>query len=349
MGSRALPGLALLLFGTCAGGEDAGGGGGTAGDGTERLSTSMGMPADEADCPPCEDSATWVSAFGMFPCASYAIGEINEGYCDDDGATEYCPLSCDACPSCLPSSREVNIGLMLAGLVCVGVCCGVATAKHFVDLARLSGKRYRVWREAQDEKMSSIQKNNTVRKARDKFKAFGAASKLKAAAKLRKGSKVAPTPADMRTEQEEAELRQLDGRIARDQESLQRLREEGNGESQPCYTLQGQLGSATARQAELQSKRPYDHELVQRMLLAKEQREAAEAAQAAASVLGVEHDTAAQWSDPGRQPEPEPEPELRQAGGEMQLQDSMAPPPPGMGGSGSAMRIGGLRGDGRHS
>ena len=353
MGSRTLAALALLLFGTCAeGGEDAGGGGGggnTAGDGTERISTSMRMSADEASCPPCEDSATWMSTFGMFPCASYAIGQINEGYCDDDGATEYCPVSCDACPTCIEPSREVSIGMVLAGIVCMGVCFGVPTAKYFVDLARFSANQYRTWRAAQDEKMRSIQKKNTVRKARNKFKALSAATKLKgAAAKLRKGSKVAPTPADMRTEQEEAELSQLGDQIARDQESVQRLRDEGSGESQPCYTLQGQLASAVARQAELQSKRPYDHELVQRMLLVKQQREAAEAA----SLLGVGNDTATQWPGHG----PQPEPELRQVGGEMQqLQGSTAPtaevtPPPGIGDSARDMHSGmhiGLRGDGQ--
>ena len=360
MASRVLV-LVLLLLVTCDAGEDGADAGGDAGDGTEGQSSVVSLPGQGDDCR-CTDSDTWVASSGMGPCASYAIGEVNEGYCDDDGATAHCPKACDACPLCVEPAREVNGWLVLMGIMCMSVCFGVPTAKYVVDIARMSANHYRRWKVAQDEKMKSLHTKNTVRKAKNQFLAMGAAGKLKGlsvAAKFRK-AKVAPGPADMRTEQEEAELAQLSEQITRDQETLQRFSDEGNGDSKPYFTLRSQVDSAVARQAELQSKRPFDRELIQRMERVRQQREAAEAAAAAASVAheAMAQEEVAQGLDLERQlplsaelepvPEPEPQPLAppAQAGGMLPPLQGSPASLPRIRGAESGMRIGGLRGDG---
>lgn len=307
--------LSLLLLAACAAGDDGADAGGDAGDGTEDQS-SIGMPDDGSECV-CEDSATWTAPSGFGACATYAVGEMNEGYCDDDGATAHCPKACDACPECVVAEPGISLALLLLAIVCMAVCFGVPTAKYFVDLTRFSAAQYKRWRDAQDQKMSSLKTKNTIRKAKSKFIHLGVAGKLKkmsVASKFKKGP-VAPVPADMRTEQEEAELAQLNLQIAKDREALQRFTDAGNGDSKPAHTLQTQVDGACARQTELHQKRPYDRELVQRMLQVKQEREAAEAALAAQSLTAQEAAQEGPVTDlerPLPQPElePEPEPEL---------------------------------------
>jgi Ca2+-binding EF-hand superfamily protein len=360
MARRGLVPVLLLLFAMCDAGEDGADAEGDAGDGTEDQS-SISMPGDDDSCK-CVDSDTWVAPNGMGPCASYAVGEVNEGYCHDDGATAHCPKACDACPACAEPVHKVNGWMVLMGIICMSVCFGVPTAKYFVDLARFSAKQYRQWKAAQDEKMHALHTKNTVRKAKNRFLAMGAAGKLKGLSfKVRK-AKVAPGPADMRTEQEEAELAQLSEQITRDQETLQRFSDEGNGDSTPFYTLRSQVDSAVARQTELQSKRPYNRELVQRMEQVKRQREAAEAAKAASAAQEAMAQAAAgqglDLETPSSEPEPEPEPQPQPLASPVQVGGMLPPlqgspaalpqirPPPGGGGGASGMRIGGLRGDG---
>lgn len=164
----ALPLLLLLLqpgrFFTHAGESDAGDAGsdGTADQG------SIDVPDDGAECA-CRDDATWTSPTGQGPCAAYGVGQANEGYCADDGATLHCPKACNACPECLPQDREMSTMLLLAGVVAMGFCFGVPTAKYFIDIARFTRSQYRMWREAQDSKMKSLSTRNEVRKARGKF------------------------------------------------------------------------------------------------------------------------------------------------------------------------------------
>ena len=344
-----LPLLLLLLLAShpepCAAGEDGGGGGDAGGDGTEDQG-DIDMPGDGDSCA-CADSEAWTSPSGMGPCASYAIGMPNEGYCDEDGATEHCPKACDACPECIDPGREMNMTLLLVGIAAMSICFGVPTFKYFVDIARFSAQQYKMWRAAQDSKMKSIGRNNEVRKAKSKFIALGVAGKVKRMGARRK---VAPVPADMRTGDEEAECAALSEQIAADRATLQRFIDEGNGDSRPSQVLQGQVEQAAARQAELQGKRPYDKDLVERMFQVQQQREAEEAAAAAAAAA---EEAVEGGGGQFLEPEPEPEPLMAppSAGGGLAPLGGALPTlppvdaPPGAGGGGG-MRIGGMRGGG---
>ena len=173
-----------------------------AGDGTEELSTLDVPSENEVDCPPCVDSDTWRSTHLGYACAAYRIGGASEGYCDDAGAiatavdapsiggtaAEHCPLACGVCPPCVPVEREVSPVLVWACVISMVLLFGLPLYKYCIDGYRFTKEYVAMWRAAEKQKMETIKKRNTVRKAGGLFKR----GLLPKASRRRLGGAVAP-------------------------------------------------------------------------------------------------------------------------------------------------------------
>ena len=83
----------------------------------------------------CEDDVDWTNggrtgANGWAGCESYAKGFPNEGRCDADGASVFCPRTCDACPGCAQSSASAT--MLWIGMPCALCFVCVPLLKNLV-------------------------------------------------------------------------------------------------------------------------------------------------------------------------------------------------------------------------
>ena len=83
-------------------------------------------------CPECADTPGWTSPDGWGTCSTYEIGGMNEGYCDSDGASTACQLSCGTCDPCYEEEFELSFLTMLM-LICAVFCVGIPVLKTIRD------------------------------------------------------------------------------------------------------------------------------------------------------------------------------------------------------------------------
>ena len=86
-----------------------------------------------SNCADCVDSKTWVSPDSDGECATYRVGEVNEGYCGSDQAYIPCPLACDSCPKCTSDTMEVDGTMLWIGIPCIifALCAPLIKTTHF--------------------------------------------------------------------------------------------------------------------------------------------------------------------------------------------------------------------------
>lgn len=100
---------------------------------TGTTGTDATVHGGKASCAECVDSETWVSPDSDGGCATYRVGEVNEGYCGSDQAYTPCPLACDSCPKCTSDTMEVDGTMLWLGIPCIifGLCAPLIKTTHW--------------------------------------------------------------------------------------------------------------------------------------------------------------------------------------------------------------------------